>query len=169
MSTPSSSDANAVEWERLVGKAILRFGDIELVSVKCLQVFPADKIGVSASRLGFSQRTDLLIEILESRPQRSAHLETLLVGFKRAKKLSEKRNLIAHNPVMLSLYVNEDETESFAQNSITSARSGAQTLDLAELKGFAAEVESLSSELWMSFLNAAGTSEHLWKTQAKKK
>jgi hypothetical protein len=53
---------------------------------------------------------------------------------------------------MLSLYVNEDETEHLAEYAISSARSGADTMDLASLKEFAAEVEDLSSELWMAYM-----------------
>ena len=66
---------------------------------------------------------------------------------------------------MLSLYVNEDETETFAYHSITSARKEGWTLDLHGLKEYMAEVEDLSSRLWLSFLKVAGTSEHLWNAR----
>ena len=80
---------------------------------------------------------------------------------KRAKGLARKRNLLAHNPVMLNLYVSEDETQHIAEYSISSARSEGETMDLAELKEFAAEVDDLSATLWMAFLKAVGTSDHL--------
>jgi hypothetical protein len=161
MGTPSSSDPHAAEWELLVGKAILRFGDIELVSVKYLQLFGTSK---SDQRRDFSERADLIIKHLESNSERNAELDELLRGYTQAKELAKNRNLIAHNPVMLSLYVNEDQTESFAHHAITSARKESWTLDLEGLKEYTAEVEDLSSRLWLSFLKVAGTSEHLWNT-----
>ena len=73
MSSPSSS-ANHAQWEALVGRAILCFGDIELISIKCLALIPSDKIGDSAARMDFYRRAELLIEILEARPERDANL-----------------------------------------------------------------------------------------------
>ena len=168
MKSPFATDQHAAEWEALVGKAILRFGDIELVSMKCLSLIPSDKIIDTASRLDFSRRAEWIVEVLEARSERSSEMSALLNGFKRAKELAQLRNLIAHNPVMLELYVNEDETQSFTRHAISSARTGKQSLDLDGLKEFAGEVEQLSSELWMALLNMAQSSEHLWRTQQAK-
>jgi hypothetical protein len=94
------------EWQALVGKAIVRFGDIELVSLQCLSHIPGETIGNSAARLEFSRRVDLLIEMLEGRSELNESMRGLLDGFRRAKGLARTRNLIAHNPVMLDIYVN---------------------------------------------------------------
>jgi hypothetical protein len=164
MTSPSLS-ANHLEWEKLVGRAILRFGDIELVSIKCFALFPTEKIADSAAaaKLDFSPRADLLVKQLEDREDRDDSLDAILMGIRRAKELARKRSVIAHNPVMLDLYVNEDETESFARHLITSARFGNQTLDLEELKEFAEEVDGLAAQLWLAFVKAAGTASHLWQ------
>lgn len=144
-----------------MGKAVLRFGDIELVCIKCLSAIAPKKNERAASRLKFGQRVDLLIKHLEARPTSDEHLLAILNGMKRAKGLAKTRNLIAHNPVLLDIYVTQDETESFASHAITSIRSEQDTLDLEGLHEFADEIESLSSELWLAFLNFAQTSEHL--------
>jgi hypothetical protein len=167
MSSPSTS-AGHEEWEALVGKALLRFGDIELISIKCLAWLPKDKIGAAAAKLGFGSRVDILLELLAARETRDSRLEAIMIGMKRAKELAKKRNLIAHNPVMLNLYVNKDETEHLAEYSISSARSEGQTMDLDELREFAAEVEDLSATLWMAFLNTSGTSDHLFRQDGTK-
>jgi hypothetical protein len=164
MSSPSSSQGHE-EWEALVGKALLRFGDIEYVSLRCLSHIPKDRIANSAGRLPFASRADLIIEMLEARSDRSADLERVLGCIRRAKTLAKRRNLIAHNPLMLSLYINEDETEHTAEYSISSARSGAETMDLASLKEFAAEVEDVSSELWMAYMRLTDSSEVLFGHQ----
>lgn len=166
MASPSASPEHAALWESLVGKAILRFGDIELVSIKCLEVIPSDEIGESTARLGFAQRAELLIEILEARANRTPDLNQLLECFKRAKPLAKKRNLIAHNPVMLDIFVNEDETKMLAEHSITHARSG-ETMDLDDLKEFAAAVEDLSAELWQTFLRVVDSAIPLWRKKGR--
>jgi hypothetical protein len=166
MAGPSASPEHAALWESLVGKAILRFGDIELVLIKCLEVIPADTIAESTARLGFSQRAELLIEILEARTDRTPDLNQLLECLKRAKPLANKRNLIAHNPVMLDIFVNEDETQMVAEHSISHARSG-ETMSLEDLKEFAATVEDLSSELWLTFLRLADSADPLWRKRRR--
>lgn len=168
MASPSASLEQAASWESLVGKAILRFGDIELVSLKCLEVIPADKVAESTARLAFAQRAELLIEILEARVDRTRDLNQLLDCFKRAKPLAKKRNLIAHNPVMLDIFVNEDETQMLAEDSITHARSG-ETMGLEDLKEFAAAVEDLSSELWLTFLRVVDSADPLWRKKGRAK
>lgn len=149
----------------MVGKAILKFGDIELISIKCLALIPTDKLDDSASRLDFGRRAGLLIEILEGRDNLCENLTTIRDGLKKAKELAKTRNLIAHNPVMLDIFVNDDETEAIARHSITSARTeNGKSLDLETLEEFSAEVERLSAKLWIAFLNFAKTSDHLWRT-----
>ena len=75
---------------------------------------------------------------------------------------------IAHNPVMLDLYVSEDETDIDAQHSITSARTGNQTLDLAGQKEFAAEVDDVAASLWLAFARVAGSTDYLWRRSGVK-
>lgn len=165
VSSPSNSSAHE-KWERLVGKAILKFGDIELISIKCLSIIPSDRLDKSTAGLEFGRRASLIVEILEGRDDLCEHQITICVGMKKAKVLAKTRNLIAHNPVMLDLFVNEDETEAVAQHSIKSVRSEQQTLDLEGLEEFAAEVEMLSAKLWLAFLNIAKTSDHLWRVMS---
>jgi hypothetical protein len=160
-SAPPHADDS--EWQALVGKAIVRFGDIELVSLHCLAHIPGETIGNSAARLEFSRRVELLIEMLEGRGALNESMRGLLDGFARAKVLARTRNLIAHNPVMLDVYVNLGTSDVLTERSIRSARSGAQTLTLEELKEFAAEVEDLAASLWLHYLNASGDASSLWR------
>lgn len=163
---PSSAD-HTHEWQQLVGQAMLRFGDVEYVSIMCLQALPYDKIANSASGLAFARRADLLIEMLEARSTRSDELDALIRGFRRARKLAETRNLIAHNPLLLTLYFDKDmETVESMKHVIASSRGGSGQIDLDELKEFAAEVDSLASEMWLAFLKETGQTDAL--TRMKK-
>lgn len=167
MTDATSLHAPDYEWQALVGKAILRFGDIELISLRCLALIPTDKIAESAARLEFSRRAEVLIEILEGRPALTEPLVALLAGFKRAKVLARTRNLIAHNPVMLDIYVNPQTDDIYTEHTIASARSNGQTLSLEQLKEFAVEIEDLSSSLWLNFMKAANSSDSLFRTHAQ--
>ena len=165
MLTPSNGPATA-EWESLVGKAMVRFGDIELVVTKCLTIIPRDEMGKTAARLEFGRRSDLLIEILTGKEDRGEHLEQIMVLVKRAKRLADTRNLIAHNPVMLDMYVrseNEQEVDVDSEWTIRSARNDDHVITIEELREFVAEVEDVAAELWGAFLRHTGTADHLWK------
>ncbi|TAJ16272.1 MAG: hypothetical protein EPO47_07700 [Rugosibacter sp.] len=164
MTDTYSLHAPDLEWQALVGKAILRFGDIELISLLCLAHIPTDKIAESAARLEFSRRADILIEILEGRPALTEPMAALLAGFKRAKVLARTRNLIAHNPVMLDIYVSPHTEDIYTEHTIASARSSGQTLTIEQLREFAAEVEDLSSSLWFHFMQAANSSDSLFRS-----
>jgi hypothetical protein len=162
MTAPSAA-SDHLEWEALVGRALLRFGDIEYVSVRCLHLIPSDNIAASASRIDFSRRTDLLIEILDGKKELTGPLSRLRDAFKRAKVLAKTRNLIAHNPLMLNLYVNHETQESMAMYRIDSARSAEHSITLDELKEYAAEVEDLAATMWTELTNVAGDASQMWK------
>ncbi len=140
------------EWEELIGKSFRQFAEIEYISVKCLSLIPTDKISESASELQFARRASLLIEILEAREIRDQHTESLLDGFKRAKALSTMRNLIAHNPMVLDLYFNEDKTGHKVEHKIAASRGKRREVDLAGLREFAAKVEEVYTLLWRSYI-----------------
>jgi hypothetical protein len=139
------------EWRELIGRAITCFGEIEFVSIKCLACIPQDQISGSVGALDFAKRVDILIEFLEGRQNLDPNLRGLLRGFIRAKSLAKTRNLIAHNPLMFDIYVNDDASKILLVQSITSTRSGAKRIKLDQLRIFADEVESLAGELWGHF------------------
>jgi len=135
----AAAEHENAEWHVLVGKAILFFGEIELISLKCLSHIPADSVGGTAARLTFSRRVDLLLEILKGRKELSIPLQGLREGFNHAKRLTKTRNLIAHNPLLLDLYANETMDDRYVEWSIRSAREGEAPFRLEDLKEFAAD------------------------------
>lgn len=137
------------EWRQLVGTAILSFGDIEFITLKCLAHLPSDKIFKSMSGLPFSCRVDLIIEILQSRSSLPRHAEVLINKLQRAKALSEYRNVIAHNPLLLDVYLIKANDDLRFEHAISSARSREKTIDLASLKELSAEIEDLAAELYL--------------------
>lgn len=137
------------EWYGVVGKAIVGFGELELVTYKCLAHLPSDKIADTSSRLGFALRVDLIVEILEGREAASELTAEFVRLLKRARVLAQTRNDIAHNPVMLNVFENDTSGDLSLQRCIATARGG-RIIDLAAAKEFADEVESLAADMWLA-------------------
>jgi len=136
------------EWRRVVGKAIVCFGELELITYKCLAHISSDKIAETSSQLPFGRRVDLIIEILEGRKPLPAEIAAFVEMLKRARKLAETRNDIAHNPVMLNVFVHKVSGDVLLEHSIATARGG-RFIDLSSATEFADEVEDLASAMWL--------------------
>ena len=132
----------------MVGKAIVCFGEVELVTYQCLAHIPSDKISETSSRLGFVNRVDLIIEILEGRRPVSEQVEKFVKLLKRARQLASVRNDIAHNPVMMNMFTHKATGDFSLKHCIATARGG-RIIDLVDAKEFADEVEDLAAALWL--------------------
>lgn len=143
------------EWQSLVGKAIVSFGEVELVTHQCLAHLPRDAISKTASKLPFGRRSDLIIEILEGQSPTSAPAVTLIGLLKRAKKLAETRNDIAHNPVMMNVFVHRASGDVLLEQSIARVN-GNRIIDLPEMKEFADELSDLAASMWMQAMKLTG-------------
>jgi len=146
--TPEQHHAEMETWRSVVGQAIVCFGELELITYKCLAHIPSDQISKTSSRLAFTKRVDLIIEILEGRAAPSGPVATFVKQLRRAKELAQTRNDIAHNPVMLNMFIQEASGDLALENCIATARGG-RFIDLAGAKEFADEVENLASEMWL--------------------
>ena len=146
------------EWRSVVGKAIVCFGELELITYKCLAHIPSDNISETSSRLGFARRVDLIVEILEGRPLVPEPVKVFLKHLKRAKELASVRNDIAHNPVMLNVFVHRATGDVALEHSIATARGG-RFIDLAAANEFADEVEDLAGTMWLQIGKVTGDRE----------
>jgi hypothetical protein len=147
MSRSERFEAEKGEWETLIGRALISFGEIELITHKWLSHFPRDSVARSGGRLAFARRVDLILEILAGREFDEAGVE-FAAALRRAKALAETRNTIAHNPVMMNVYTDETMDDVLLEQSISNIR-GDRVIDLAEMKEFAAEAGDLASKMWM--------------------
>jgi hypothetical protein len=139
------------EWVTLVGEAILAFGQIELITHRWLAHAPRDAISKAAGRLPFARRVDLILEILEARTldeNGKKFVESLI----RAKKLAATRNDVAHNPVMLDIFINEASGDFLLEQSIRRIR-GDRRIDLSEMKEFTAAAQDLASAMWLQVMS----------------
>lgn len=132
------------KWAAEIGKAFVAFGSIESITIDCIRKLPRDPIATATRSLSFSQRIELLVEILESREEAVMHeLASLL---KRAKELAKMRNLIAHNPLFLEFYTN-DLGDFLFEERIVSTKNERHKISFEELASFASESEALASSI----------------------
>lgn len=162
MTSLDKHERETQEWRAVVGKAIVCFGELELITYKCLAHIPSDKIAKTATRLGFAQRVDLITEILEGRSPVSDEVLVFVGMLKKAKTLAQVRNVIAHNPVMLNVFVRETSGDVLLEQSIATVR-GNRFIDLVDAKEFADEVEDLASTMWLQIGKVAQTGGIEWK------
>ncbi len=139
------------EWRQLVGATILSFGDIELITLKCLSRLPSDRIFESTSKLPFATRIDLIIEIIEGKRKKLKSAEVIVEKLKRAKKLVEYRNVLAHNPLVVDIYKNKTTGDIAVEHLIYAERKKKKRIDIKRLKELSLEVEDIASELYTAF------------------
>jgi len=162
MATIDPHIAEIEEWQAAVGKAIVSFAELELITYKCLAHIPADQIAETASRLQFSRRVDLIVEILEGRSPLPQAVSEFVAMLKRAKELAQTRNDIAHNPVMLNVFVHRVTGDVLLEHSIAAAR-GNRFIDISSAKEFAAEVEDLAASMWLQIGKVAESASPGWR------
>ena len=132
-------------WAAAIGRAFVAFGNIEFITLHCLEFIPKDRIQRSASALGLVQRVELLQELLEANKAESASELSRQLG--RAKALAPTRNLLAHNPIFVDFYQHKDGSYVQVQR-IRSVAKPKRTLTLTQVETFADEAENLANDLY---------------------
>ncbi len=139
------------QWAAAIGKAFIAFGSIEHTVVVCLKEIPRDSAPRFFRPIPLGKKIEFLLEVLMQRqgPECSVLVGNLL----RAKDLAESRNLVAHNPLVLSIYEN-DKGELAFEESISHVYKEGKEMSLSDLQNFADESERLASELIHSSIAA---------------
>jgi hypothetical protein len=139
------------QWAAAIGKAFVAFGSIEHITIVCLREIPKDRIQKSTSGFMLTPRIDLLLELLEA--HQGDAFDQLAGHLKQAKSMVQTRNLIAHNPLVLSFY-QDAEGEFTYEESIISLKKEGHKISLPELEAFAQRSEELASDLLASSQSA---------------
>ena len=135
------------EWEVLIGKAIIAFGEIELVTYKCLMYLPTEHIFEVVADLPFTKRIDLVCQLIQEKTLSDTIQDDFIKLLKNARQYAEIRNLIAHNPVQVSVYEHHKTGDFFVRPEIIALRKKGKVVDINRMRIFAKEIEALSSEL----------------------
>ena len=129
-------------WRPLIGRAILAFGAIEVATVRCLvYLAPRPKLKQLVN-LKFGRRVDAVLRLLER--DRNGTTDVLAALLRSAKVLARTRNLVAHNPLEMTVY-QQGETGEFLLKPEIRRLVGADNefLDLAGIEKFVLDTESL--------------------------
>ena len=95
------------KWALMIGRVFIAFGAIEKLTHDCLIEWLKDPIYEHLKSSRLSTRIDLVIELVKAKDFKSDNVENFITLLNRAKKLAEKRNLLAHNPLLLDLFAGE--------------------------------------------------------------
>ena len=130
-------------WAEAIGKGFVAFGSIEHTVVVCLRTIQKDSIPKFSKSLKLRQRIELLLELLE--PHVQPECLDLAEKLRLAKTLSETRNLIAHNPLVLEIYEDGKGGYAFGE-SISAIHKVGHKITLAETQDFAEKSEQLARD-----------------------
>jgi hypothetical protein len=108
------------KWSLQIGRFMVAFGGIEQVIHAALNALPHDPIGQAATQMFLGPRIDLLLAVLNGRHGKDWRNFAALL--KKAKRLAEERNLIAHNPLGLEYYKNAEGQHVAGEQTIRSLR-----------------------------------------------
>lgn len=139
------------EWEPLVGRYILICGDIELALCQLywnLMLGKTQKININ--KKSFKEKAIEIRDILKN--NRSETLEKLI---ERVITVTDKRNIIAHNPLYLDVYMNSDGGFNYIK-TIRSLRDNSKHITIDNLSKEIEKAKLVSQELIEQVMNAGG-------------
>lgn len=137
------------KWAKEVGRVFIAFGSIESTILSCLEVIPKDNIFKIVQGMSLSRRIDLIVEIIKDHENiLSKNLSNNLLY---TKELAEKRNLIAHNPLVLDVYMMDQGGIKLIEK-ISSMKNIKKHIYFDEIQELAVQTEALSLALFESAL-----------------
>jgi hypothetical protein len=146
MNIDGTDYADKVNWESAIGKCFLSFGTVEYLIYNFHQFISKDDAPRFISSLPLSKRIELLSELLNQHSFRELDFSPIKVDLDETKKLSETRNLIAHNPLMFEFYESEPGAIKIVQ-TIVSIKNRSHKITLSELDEFSKNAHSLVERL----------------------
>lgn len=144
---------NDAKWAPVIGRYMIAFGSIENSINELLRnVIPEGAMKVIAG-LQLGQRIKLLREGLSDWKNLSDANQTVIAqNIDEVSSLSQTRNLIAHNPLLLSLFTEEGHERSTHLEHIRSETSR-KVITLDELEAVTSRAEALADALMMNWID----------------
>jgi len=142
---------NDEKWAPIVGKFMIAFGSIE----KCVNELLRHQCGEAHMRfaltLMLAQRFKLLRELLSERSLSDVARSVLIANLDDAQELVRTRNLVAHNPLVLSMFHHDDEATRTMREVIYAERNGKaiEFEELIRLTDRATKVAAALAQNWI--------------------
>lgn len=136
------------DWCLAIGKFMLWFASIEESTFVLLKELPTENIFEATISLQFGQRVDLLLAVAsDSNKVMPSTKNALIEKLKLAKNISEKRNLVAHNPLSVDIYKHKSEEEYKIVERIRSLKNQKKVIEIEELRELGVNTKKLALEL----------------------
>lgn len=147
------------KWATLIGRIFVSFGHIESCTYKCIEAFADSRVAKHLNNQTLARRIDILKDLVEGIDSPQENRDQFIAILNEIKALSEKRNLIAHNPLVLHIFDSDTEGKPFAEKIISSKKPNKQ-IEFEELVVIANKSEDLSGNLHkiMALLRGQGFS-----------
>jgi len=137
-----------------VGRAATEWGELEMLIYQYLEraISSESLYGFLTKKIrGFEGRCELLLHVVRADVVDKSRTRALEQALATAKKLTEKRNLLAHNPMKFWI----DDTE--IKGGIIHSRSGNEMgLDLTAVKNFISSTHEVRYEIMNAMIEATG-------------
>lgn len=130
------------EWALNIGKVFLSFGSLERFTIDCISKWLNNQVILNhLTSLPLAQRISIVIDLANDRYGERKEVQSFCENMKKMLELAKKRNLIAHNPLMMVIYEDSVEEEIF------SLKNENTRMTLSDLLSLVTEAERLYSEL----------------------
>lgn len=133
------------KWSEPLGRAFLAFGSIEHAVLIALRDIPRENIQRAAAKMTLTNRIELLIEIIQSRPE--APYLVFATALKKAASLARLRNILAHNPLVMEIYETSDG-DFLTKEVIAAIHNEKHRMSFDDLNEFVREAEGLAEQLY---------------------
>ncbi|WP_404419019.1 hypothetical protein [Marinospirillum sp.] len=134
------------KWAVAIGRIFVAFGSIESCTYKCIDAFAEETIAKFLKSMPLAKRTEVLIDLVSPKNLETENKTEFLNNLEEIRKLLEKRNLIAHNPLVLQVY-DEETSDTVWRERIISEKNKNKSIDYDEIMVIADKSESLSSSI----------------------
>lgn len=130
------------QWGALIGRLFLSFGSIENLTFDCMADWLKDPIYDNLKHMNLTARIDLVISLLPEQEFEAAFTDGFINELKKAKELAKKRNVVAHNPLMLHIF-----TDGKMVEKITRINKEAYTITFEELEEIVEKTQAVEDNL----------------------
>jgi len=133
------------EWRYQIGELMIRFAEIESYIAGLLVCLPEENKFEKLKNEKFNKRCSVVINAAKSSSINKETIKTIVSCINQAMRLSETRNLIAHNPINLSL---ESIFDDNLRHEIRSYKNNDKYIELDELKDTVSKIQTCSNMLY---------------------
>ncbi|WP_109908334.1 hypothetical protein [Citrobacter freundii] len=134
-------------WAPYVGTFMLEFGAVESLTLKILKKHTSEIVFKHVKNIGLGNRIKFIKDLITSSDIDNDITEEFIETLKKIEKLSEIRNIIAHNTVKLVFWTNIESDDIPYEEALCNDKND-RIITLSELKDHTTELSILVKTLY---------------------